>query len=247
MSVQGYLSHLQDVDAIENLQIGLTNLEGQGKIAIIDASDDKCWNFCARYAWRISAQVWLASASISKHGAPAMFAKALPLGANATFAQLLVLGFNFLAFCDMFHHMLSILFSSMQDSVRFWVVSMGIHWARTDQTRKKQRLLQIYSIWRFPMHFHSFATSPVTFRLNLCPSWAMLSNKRPALHRLSLTAKQQQTFNVFARSWAAERWMCPADPCGVSNNDAQLFGRDMELGCDELWPMRFFVFRRRSA
>ena len=42
MSVQGYLSHLQDVDAIENLQIGLTNLEGQGKIAIIDASDDKC-------------------------------------------------------------------------------------------------------------------------------------------------------------------------------------------------------------
>ncbi len=126
MSVQGYLSHLQDVDAIENLQIGLTNLEGQGKIAIIDASDDKCWNFCARYAWRISAQVWLASASISKHGAPAMFAKALPLGANATFAQLLVLGFNFLAFCDMFHHMLSILFSSMQDSKTL----SGFEWSR---------------------------------------------------------------------------------------------------------------------
>jgi len=36
------MSHLQDVDAIENLQIGLTNLEGQGKIAIIDTNDDTC-------------------------------------------------------------------------------------------------------------------------------------------------------------------------------------------------------------
>lgn len=99
-------------------------------------------------------------------------------------------------------------FSSMQDFVRFWAVSMGIHWARTDQNAK-ETAASSHSSWRYSMHFQAFATSLVAFR-NLCPSWVMLSNKRPALCGSSLTAKWQQTLNMFARSWAVERRMCPA-------------------------------------